>query len=236
MSINFITFGSHDNFIDAGNRLMGQAKGLNIFNEMTLYTGDYLKKDVPFWTAHGEFISKNRRGYGHWLWKPYLIKQNMEKMNDGDILLYLDSGCEIDVREKDYLLHCIELVKKDKLIGTVYCDPEKYWNKMDLIVKLDMTNTEHLNTLQRQGGVVLFLVCNETRQLINKCYELGCDYHNIDDTPSIHRNLDCFREHRHDQSVFSLLTKKYNLYSDTYLSVKCIKEYRNKSGSSRIVM
>jgi len=112
--INFITFGSHNEYIDAGKRLIEQAIGLNIFNHATLYTGDCLKNDTSFWSKHGEFIDKNPRGYGYWLWKPYIIKKNMERMKNGDILLYLDSGCEIDSREKVFLLDCITLVKRIK--------------------------------------------------------------------------------------------------------------------------
>ena len=39
-------------------------------------------------------------------------------MNNGEILLYIDSGCEISKKEKNYLLQCIEKVKTDKIIGT----------------------------------------------------------------------------------------------------------------------
>ena len=96
-----------------------------------------------------------------------------------------------------------------------------------------MLNNTYLNTEQRQAGALLFKICNKTRDLVNQWYELCCDYHNIDDSPSITKNLDCFKEHRHDQSIFSLLTKKYNLYSN-YSLFNCIVYNRNKSGISHI--
>jgi hypothetical protein len=229
----FITFGSHANYIEAGQRLINQAKKLNIFSESFLYTAKYLRNDSYFWNKHGDFITNNKRGYGYWLWKPYIIRQSMNKMANGDILLYLDGGCEIDVNEKIYLLDCIEIVKQDKIVGTFTC-VEKDYNKMDLILKMDMQNDKYLNTAQRQAGAVLYLVCDETRSLINEWYDLMCVYHNIDDTPSIAPNLPCFKEHRHDQSVFSLLTKKYDLYSSNNLRQKCIKTLHNRSGKSRL--
>ena len=103
---------------------------------------------------------------------------------------------------------------------------------MDLILKLNMS--KYLDTYQRQAGVLLILVSDETRNLINEWYNLCCDYHLIDDTISINKNLNCFKEHRHDQSVFSLLTKKYNLYSNINLDHKCIKVIRNKTSISQI--
>ena len=53
----------------------------------------------------------------------------------------------------------------------------------------------------------------ETVDLVNEWYNISCNYHMIDDTPSIIPNVGSFKEHRHDQSIFSLLTKKYNIFS-----------------------
>lgn len=232
MNIKFITFGSHNSYIEGGKRLIKQANELNIFTESILYTPEYLKNDVEFWNSHSDFINKNQRGYGYWLWKPFIIKKAMENMNDGDILLYLDCGCELSCNKKSELLKCIDIVKTDKIVGTLTL-VEKDWNKMDLIKKLDMEKSEYLDTNQRQGGTNLFLVCEETRRLVNEWYSLGCDYHNIDDSPSNTQNLENFREHRHDQSIFSLLTKKYNIYSNHGLD-NSIYVIRNFSLNSKI--
>lgn len=157
----------------------------------------------------------------------------METMNDGDILLYLDCGCEIDIRKKSIILEYLEYVKTDLIIGTV-TQIEKHWNKMDLLIKLDINYPKYLDTRQRQGGAILFYICDKTRHLVNLWYDTCCDYHMIDDTPSIAANLPGFREHRHDQSVFSLLTKKYNIFSNKSLN-NCISYIRNKSDVSRLV-
>jgi hypothetical protein len=89
---------------------------------------------------------------------------------------------------------------------------------MDCILKLEMLDDHYLNSYQRQGGTNMFYVCDKTRDLVNKWYEIACDYHIIDDSPSIVPNMECFRDHRHDQAIFSLLTKKYNLFSSHRLS------------------
>ena len=98
-----------------------------------------------------------------------------------------------------------------------------------------MSDDKHLNTLQHQAGLLLIFVCDKIRSLINEWYNIGCDYHNIDDSQSINKNLDCFIEHRHDQSIFSLLTKKYNLFSKDSLA-SCINISRNLSGLSNLLM
>jgi hypothetical protein len=154
-------------------------------------------------------------------------------MKDGDILLYLDCGCEIDVDEKAYLNELIEIVKTDNIIGT-YTHNDKDWNKMDLVLKLEMNDIDVLKTNQHQAGALMFLVCDITRKIVNEWYNIGCGYYYIDDSPSISKNLDCFREHRHDQSIFSLLTKKYKVYSKCSLNKKCVKYSRNRSGVTKL--
>ena len=237
MILKFITFGSHNNYIDAGKRLIKQATNLDIFNEIILFTANDLKSDPLFWDTHGNFVSRNTRGCGYWIWKSYLIQKTIKQMNHGDILLYLDCGCEIDCREKNWIYKCIDQVKIDKIMGTYYRYlgdvTEKYWCKMDVVKKLNIDDTL-LNEKQRQGGLLLFYVCEETLQFVNEWYTLCCDYHNLDDSPSILENIVGFKEHRHDQSIFSLLTKKYNLFSNIVLDAQCFKAYRNRSGKSII--
>jgi hypothetical protein len=81
--------------------------------------------------------------------------------------------------------------------------------------------------------LIYFLVCNETRVLVNEWYEISSDYHNIDDSESIIPNFECFLEHRHDQSIFSLLTKKYNIFSKKTL-YEAVYYIRNRTGKSEI--
>jgi hypothetical protein len=235
MKANFITFGSHGTFIDAVKRIVSQANQLNIFTEINGYTALDLQDDNYFVSKHAEFINKNRRGFGYWIWKPYLIKKNMDIMDDGDILLYSDSGCELGIENKEKLLECFDLVKREKLMATrVAGQIEIKWSKKDLIEKICIDDEKHLNSLQNQATVILLLVCPETRYLINEWYDISCDYHNIDDSPSISKNYESFIEHRHDQSIFSLLTKKYNMLSDNMLLEDVVYIFKNRGGISML--
>jgi hypothetical protein len=230
----FFTFGSDNNperpHILHCNYLAEQVKKLDIFDEINVLTDVNLKNDKPFWERHGEFIQNNKRGYGYWVWKPYLILQMMNKLNDGDILLYLDSQCRIDLNQKQFLMEYLEIVKKNKILFTPWKDVPAYeycFNKMDLVHKLDMQNHELLNTYQNQSCIILIYVCDEIKELFKSIYYYACeDYHNIDDTPSIIPNHKNYWEHRHDQSLFSLLTKKNNYSADITIE-KCI--YRRGS-------
>lgn len=226
-------------YYDAGVRLIRQAKNTRCFDKCILYTDNDLKNDLYFWNKHENFINNNKKGYGYWLWKSYIIKKTLEVLPEGSILLYCDAGCEIDSSKDKNIKEYFEIVKKDLIIGTLtysnseseYYGIEKRWTKKDLIKKLDMDKPEYLNSLQRQAGCVMYYVCNKTIDFVDEWYKLCCNYYLIDDTPSIEKNIIDFKEHRNDQSIFSLLTKKYGLFSNKLLS-DFVFTSRNKTGKS----
>ena len=222
-----ITFGSHGSYIEAGKRLIQQAKHCKLFHQHLLYTPLHLQGEF---LKHRPFIQANPRGYGYWIWKPYIIQQTMQTMKDGDVLLYVDCGCELDIQKRTQLNAMMKLVEMELLIGTYTKHNEQTYTKSDLVDRMKLPT---ISSPQHQAGALLFLVCPKTRHLVDEWYELCCDYPNIDDSPSILPNVPQFIEHRHDQSVFSLLTKKYNLFS-LYTLDHCVYYIRNRTGESKL--
>ena len=155
---HFLTFGQGKNFTAAAKRLLSQVISWNQFDVVEMYTDDDLRTDPCYWDKHASFTKQNRRGYGYFLWKPYLILKTLEKMKNGDILLYADGGCEVDVDDQDrtvQLQHLFEVVKEDKIIGS-QCNRERNMNKMDIFVYFDVVNNDTiLNSHQRQATAVL---------------------------------------------------------------------------------
>jgi len=214
MKIHFLTFGGpSDNYHHAVKRIHNQAIEFNIFSNIYAYTEKDLMEDTEFFNKHSNFILNNPRGYGCWIWKPYLIKKTLEKMEMDDILLFLDSGCELNVNGKDRMQYFINLVKEKKIIGTSCGSTDYNYTKMDLIKYLNMdTNIELLKKSHFQSGCVLMKKCDIIVNLFNEAYEIASNNYNfLDDSPSIEKNYAGFIEHRHDQSILSLLVKKYNL-------------------------
>ena len=118
-------------------------------------------------------------------------------------------------------------IKDELIIGSSYPSEEKKWTKMDLIEYLGMNNEECLNSYQYQGGVNLFYKCDLTMRFVKEWFNICCKYSLLDDSPSIIPNDPSFCEHRHDQSIFSILFKKYNLKSNYTLPGLCIKVWEN---------
>lgn len=227
-----ITFGSHGSYAEAAKRLIQQAINLKLFDRCLLCNPEHLKG--PFWERHHQFICSNPRGYGYWIWKPYIMQQTMQTMKDGDVLLYLDCGCELDVNKRIKLQTMLTLVERELFIDTIFSPlhDDESWTKYDLIDRMKLP-MDTLKTPQRQAGALLVSICPKTRNLIDEWYELCCDYRNIDDSLSILPNAPTFVEHRHDQSVLSLLCKKHNLCSEYSLKY-CIDYTRNRTGVTKL--
>jgi len=206
--IYFATFGDLK-FYGALERIKNQAIQFGIFNLLFIYNDNYLNREHEFWRKHGSFIEKNRRFYGYAIWKPYILLKTFEWMQYGDILLYSDAGCELNVNGQQRLLEYIDIINSnDKSILCFQLEHhEMCWNKMDLIDKL---NAHHLlNTRQILSGISFLKKTEKTVKFLTEWYELSCNYDLINDEPSVLKNDESFIEHRHDQSIFSLLCKKH---------------------------
>ena len=65
---------------------------------------------VDFYNKYKQILDLPRGG-GYWIWKPYFIKTYLDKLNDNDILVYIDSGCTINKNNKKEFDRYIEIVK-----------------------------------------------------------------------------------------------------------------------------
>ena len=208
----FITFGAGKNYYyEAVNRLCNQAIKTELFDVIKGITDNDLRNDISFWEKHGNFIENNPRGFGYWLWKSYIILNQLEKMNYGDILVYCDSGDEINYYAKEEFKKIIDSINEHQFIGTNSGCTIKNWVKRDLLIALNMDNDTILYEMQHQSGASMYLKNDTIMKFVKEWYNLCENYHNIDDSPSIACNYSEFIEHRHDQAVFDLLTLKYNL-------------------------
>lgn len=224
-------------YLDAVKRITEQAHSVNLFDSVEGLTDLNLKADHEFWNKHGHFIETSTRGYGYWLWKPYCILKKLRSIEDGDILMYADSGCELDASMKHELTDYIEHVKRVGLWGT-YGTPWDFSNdimycKRDTSLQYDLD----IYALQKghiQGSVHIILKCEHTMNLIQEWYSMCENYQYINDEPSVEANFPEFRDHRHDQSIYNLILKKYNLQDQIEYKgpVNFVRILHNRSGTS----
>ena len=189
------------------------------FDEGYAFTDIDLKQDKNFWNKHGNFIERERKGYGFWIWKSYIILNFLEKMKDGDILLYMDAGCSLQQSGLKRFMEYIDIIKNSNygILSFEMEHLEKEYTKMDTMLSLNCENLK--NTKQLVGGIFMLKKCDYVVKLVKLWYESCCNYHLLDDSFSTIPNDYQFKEHRHDQSIFSLLRKNYGteiLKDETY--------------------
>ena len=165
------------------------------------------------------FVEKNKniltlpRGGGYWLWKPYMIHSIVQLLKEGDVLFYLDSKYYFTEYFMDWVKSLLDsqdmVVFKNKPNEQVYYMKE--WCKMDVLDKFGMKEKAfEQNAIDVWAGCILLRKTPITESWINEWLEM-CTYENITDSPSIFPNEPCFRDHRHDQSLLSILIHKYEI-------------------------
>lgn len=210
----FLSFGAPARFYGALERITEQAKTFELFDEILSYTEKDLMEDREFWEKHKDLTNSNHRGYGYYIWKPYLVFKTLNEMNYGETLLYADAGCELNAHGKELFLKHLLRVKDKKIMGTSAGSNDFEYSKMDLVHELGMDKEiEVLKQPQMQATCLLIYKCNETIKLISDWWRVAQNHHMIDDSPSILQEREGFIDYRHDQSILSLLAKKYGLYN-----------------------
>ena len=179
---------------------------------------------AEFTTAMQNHLVKGSRGYGYWCWRPEVVLRALSKMNDGEIMLYADAGCHLNLRGLPRLREYLKIVDESEmlafqarsLLGTAQYDPKHHfnpiwqWTKGDVIDYFGARDCrEILSSGQYSGGVFLVKKTPRTVAFYEKYLSIALAHFNFfDDSPSATPNLPGFREHRHDQAVFTLLCKQ----------------------------
>lgn len=167
------------------------------------------------------FVARNREtlekpiGAGNWLWKPYCVVNALkEELNDGDVLFYSDAGCHFIGKVAPLVARCLE--DRQKPILTFTLDP-KYRNrhlvKRDCFYYMDLDRAPYPDMT---AILASFFLCRKnafTLAFFEEWLTLAQDPRLLGDGPNTCGlpNYPEFFEHRYDQSILSLLARKYEI-------------------------
>ncbi|WP_372745762.1 hypothetical protein [Lutibacter sp.] len=193
------------------NRIINEAKESNFFDGVFAFNEFTLNKD--FKKKFKNVLKYSVRGFGYWIWKVSIIQDVLKKMNDGDILLYADSGCSINKAGLKRFGEYVELVKNCDLgILAVELQEsmlERKYTKGDLFDFLNVRDDALIyNSPQVQAGLIMIRKNKKSLKFFKQWQQVfESNYSLINDDLSKSENFKDFIVHRHDQSIFSILFK-----------------------------
>lgn len=171
----------------------------------------YSPEDIDsFFYNKNKHILDQKKGGGYWLWKPYFIKKTLERLEWGEYMFYCDSGSRF-IGSIHSVFSSINL--NQDLISFELQSIEKKWTKRDCFLLMECDKTNFFETKQRLAGFSLWKKTDFSMRFVDEWLSYAQDERILTDIENRLGlpNLDGFVDHRHDQSIFSLLTKKYNL-------------------------
>ncbi len=225
-------------------RFLSQANKMGIYKKVKVFGLDDLSISKRN-QINNFFKNKKKRLFGYGCWKAEIIKKFLKKVPNNSIVQYSDIGCHLNIkglnRLKEYTSLCskkgiltfqYKLPKQKKLKSIKNIRFQRYfeyeYTKMDLFKFLIKKNKINIfNSEQIMSGIIFFKKNKFSFNLLSIWEKILKKNNLIDDSKSCYNNHKKFVEHRHDQSVFSLICKKKGIYSIS--SAECEwAEKRNK--------
>ena len=215
----FLTFGAGlPNWRAAARRLEAEAKASGWFDVSIALTDRDLPRLFPdFVSAHQGFLDFRRRGFGYWIWKPFLIQQLLADLGrEFAGLVYLDAGCQLNRASPDADWRMTGYLEAAREAGTFAMHlpnhQERFWSRE---VTMDFLGLSGPQRESPQVQATFIATTLRSEGLIRDWYH-ACsakEYSYLVDGPADELNSPGFVAHRHDQSILSGLMKTRNIYT-----------------------
>jgi hypothetical protein len=223
MNLHLIAFGApYEKYSHTSNRFYNEALNLEVFKTIKVCSDndfDY----YPDLKVHENHCRSTPKIFGNGLWKWYLISKFMKEMPENEIISYVDIGCTFNKFGIDRLYDYYNIANEKGNLSFSLPYQEVKFTKMDTYRRIFPHSNEHFYTDHILSGIMFFKNTIKNKEIIEelKIISIEKNYHYINDDPSILENDPVFSTHRHDQSIFSLINKKYKFFSipdETYWS------------------
>ena len=213
-NVVFVTF-SDVNCQRGKQRLTFEAHQSGLFHKYVIGGPELF--DAEFYQSVGSIIFE-KRGFGYWIWKPWIILQTLKRMNDNDVLWYFDAGCHININDKskERFHHYINQINEESG-KCFFCFPLHYpsngstlvngdWCKHDTLAHFGLLDDEEFKeSAQLIATTMGIRKCRESVTLVKKWFKACCNKALIDDSSTIDSKIHrpSFKDHRHDMSILN---------------------------------
>ena len=222
MNLKIISFGSNDKYINLAEKTVQSVKHLYSKSETIVFK----PKDLPDYI--NKYAKSYIKGYGYWIWKPYIIKKTLFSINENDIILYVDgrSGLKKTGKPIRWLDNFINDNKFD-IATWQMIHKEMSWTNGDIISAFNLDlDSELIKSGQFAATFHAWRNNKRSQNFINEWLNFLLDNRDIcRDEVSKKLNHKKFIENRHDQSVFSLMIKT-KIFKNDSIDFKILQSNR----------
>ena len=168
--------------------------------------------DEKFYKTNKHILTEMRGG-GYWLWKPYIILKTLQRndIKNEDYIFYADSGSYF-INSINPIIDLSRKYNQDIIpFSNKYLPLQKEWTKGDTFIEMKADESKYCDTPQIGAGFILIKKSDLSIRFFRDLLFYAQHEVILTDKPSVSENHKGFIEHRHDQSIFSILCKQYNL-------------------------
>ena len=217
-------------------RLAKQASGSKFIPSFRLYAPEDLEAlSTPGIENFLEYAVKNPRGFGYWVWKPALLLRELDLLGDEAGVAWIDCGCSLNLKgsaaRNAWLSYESQARREHFKFFRLVNHRHRSWTKPEAIDALDPSR-EYLE--RSLYAATAFFLSNDdaSREFLREwLHFVTIDGGRlVDDSPATHEGAPNFIEHRHDQSIMSLILERIGYVGqpdETYFPSSLRRDGRN---------
>ena len=162
--------------------------------------------------AENPWLSLDARGAGYWLWKSYILLDALDRVPEGSLVLYTDVAVYYVAPPEDML----RLAEERDIVLFEHHSPDwtqSVFTKRDCLVLLDADRPEDWHRRQLDAAFQLYRAGPRARAFLTEMCETMRDPRVLTDDENTcgKPNLPEFRDHRHDQSVLTIMAARHGI-------------------------
>jgi len=168
------------------------------------YTADWLM-NLPW--SENTLKVLSRPSYG-WAFKSICVYDALSMVDEGDQVLWVDSN-DILTNDPQILFDFSQehgIYSHDHTPGF---HATKFWTHRDMFINMGCDEEKYWEIPQLQVNIMAFCKSPRVMEFVGEWVNHSTTYETM--IQNIQPNLMGFREHRHEQSVFTILMTKYNI-------------------------